>query len=595
MKKQLVVLVATTLATSAFSQLPVSHTASNKKALLAEYTGIHCVFCPDGHKIAGQIIAANPGNAFAVNIHDGSYATPNAGELDFRTLDGYKITTLPSLGIAGYPAGDVNRHIFSGGAMAMSRGAWTASVSAILGQSSYVNIAGQATLNANTNQLTVNIEAYYTANSPSSTNKLSVMLLQNNIGGTQTGGSTYNPSAIVNGLYMHQHALRDVITTNSWGDLMGATTSGTTYSRTITYTVPSIIRNIPVDMSNLEIVAFVTQTDAEVMTACKVPITITGVTGVLNASPNSAEVGPLNEVCSNSITPTFNLKNLGTGTMTSAAISYSVNNGTASTYNWAGSLTTLTSKNVTLPAISYTLGATNTININVTSVNGGADANPADNSITSNFIPTTALSNTTNISVNITQDKYGTETTWKIFNSANAVVASGGPYTDLAAYGTQLHSTSHTLLTGGCYRFEIYDLYGDGINFGYGAGSANIKDGGGNYVYSNNGMFEAKAARYFKIVGTTSGIDESEFVNNVNVYPNPLTNNATINFNLNEENPVSIVLNSIGQAVVNDNLGKLSAGEQNYALDASKLSNGIYFLNVTIGNHNISRKISVNK
>ena len=40
---------------TSFSQLLVDTIPQNKKAVLEEFTGIHCVFCPDGHYIAQQI------------------------------------------------------------------------------------------------------------------------------------------------------------------------------------------------------------------------------------------------------------------------------------------------------------------------------------------------------------------------------------------------------------------------------------------------------------------------------------------------------------------------------------------------------------
>jgi hypothetical protein len=65
-----------------YSLSPVAgeHNPCSKNALLEEFTGINCVYCPDGHKIAKQITDANPNRAFAVNIHTGGFATPSAGQ-----------------------------------------------------------------------------------------------------------------------------------------------------------------------------------------------------------------------------------------------------------------------------------------------------------------------------------------------------------------------------------------------------------------------------------------------------------------------------------------------------------------------------------
>ena len=75
-----------------------------------------------------------------------------------------------------------------------------------------------------------------------------------------------------------------------------------------------------------------------------------------------------------------------------------------------------------------------------------------------------------------------------------------------------------------------------------------------------------------------------------------MTNNATVNFNMVAENNVSIaVVNALGQSVLNENLGNMAAGEQTYSLDASKLNNGFYFLNITVGNNVITKKVAISK
>src|SRR5690625_8045941 len=68
------------LATYSYGQTIVSTETQNKKAILEEFTGINCTYCPDGHAIAEQILTNNPGNAFAINIHVGGYANPRSEE-----------------------------------------------------------------------------------------------------------------------------------------------------------------------------------------------------------------------------------------------------------------------------------------------------------------------------------------------------------------------------------------------------------------------------------------------------------------------------------------------------------------------------------
>lgn len=596
----LCVLAATTLTASA--QLPVSTMPAPKNALLEEFTGITCVYCPDGHKIAKQITDANPNRAFAVNIHTGGFATPSASNpFDFRTPEGDAIRVIPGMGVTGYPQGAVNRKLYgTATSFAMSRSVWTAAVNAILAQPAYVNVAGQAELNVTTNQLTVNVEAYYTNNSPVPGNKLTVMLLQNNINGPQTGAAQFNPTMVnPDGTYRHMHALRDVLTPATGEDIT-PTTTGTLITRTYNYTVPATIPAtgayaIPVEAGNLEVIVFVAESVTNVINVARVPISFTGLTTTNNAQV--VTVTQEDNICTNSITPTFTLKNMGNAVMTTAEVSYSVNGGTAQTYTWNGNLAPLSSVDVTLPSISFTLNPTNTVNVTVTNVNGTTDDDPSNNNGSANFNQTPSQSATVNLTLNLVQDRYGDEITWKFFDAAGVQIAAGGPYAILPANGTLLHTHNVVVPAQGCYRFVIIDSYGDGINSGFGVGSATVLDGTGAQVYFTNGQYTFQAARNFDVTSNlNTGIEENSFVNGINIFPNPVQSKSTINFNLTESNTVTVkVLNNIGQTMMSEMLGKLGAGEQTFTLDASSLSNGLYMVELHVGNSVITRKISVNK
>lgn len=95
----------------------------------------------------------------------------------------------------------------------------------------------------------------------------------------------------------------------------------------------------------------------------------------------------------------------------------------------------------------------------------------------------------------------------------------------------------------------------------------------------------------------TTGITEAAAdANAVNVYPNPMTNGATVEFSLAEASKVMVTMvNALGQTIVNEDLGTMSAGAQKYALNAESLSNGLYFVNIRIGTQTITKKVSVSK
>ena len=184
------------------AQTFVSTTPENKNVILEEFTGIYCQFCPDGHLIAQNLHNANPNDVFLINIHTGGYSNPNGpNDPDFNCLYGAAIAA--NSGLAGYPAGTINRATFNGispqgspGTTALSRGDWATEVDTVLSQASYVNVGAQASYDMVTGILTVNTETYYTQTT-TNINVLHVAVVQNNTPGPQTGALSYNPGAIL--------------------------------------------------------------------------------------------------------------------------------------------------------------------------------------------------------------------------------------------------------------------------------------------------------------------------------------------------------------------------------------------------------------
>ena len=157
----------------------VSTTPENKNVVLEEFTGIHCGYCPDGHRLGQLFHDQNPGNVVLINIHSGGYAVPNANEPDFRTSFGDAIEGIAN--VSGYPAGTINRHLFSGmqqgSGTAMSRGDWATAAGQVMPQSSPVNVWSEAIVDMGTNTLTVNVELYYTGTQTINSNMLNVAVL----------------------------------------------------------------------------------------------------------------------------------------------------------------------------------------------------------------------------------------------------------------------------------------------------------------------------------------------------------------------------------------------------------------------------------
>ena len=594
MKKGLLFTALTTFGLAGFAQTFVSTNPENRNAVLEEYTGIYCTFCPDGHKRAQDFYDANPGDVVLINIHVGSYANPSGNDPDFRTSFGSAINNAASP--CGYPAGSMNREVFAnylqtdnngnpcGAVTAQSRGSWATTGAIVIGQSSPANVAGQATLDLSTRKLTVVTEAYYTANGTGNSNKINVAVLQNNVEGPQTGMSANPAQVLPNGSYSHNHMLRHLMT-GQWGDAVSPTTQGSFFTETYVWDVPADINGVDVDLNNLAVVVFLAEGNQDIITGSEVPLTV--------VSPNAYDALPADielpeYVCGNELTPKVTIQNMGNETMTSLTINYSVNGGPAQTYNWTGSLATAASTEVTLPTMTISHLSTNTFWVATSAPNGQADMVTSNDISTKTFAP--AKNSGNSIDLTIVPDNYGSEITWRVKDPSGTVVQSGGPYTD--GNSTPINVTINNL-SNGCHTFEIDDSYGDGICCQYGNGSFTIASGG-TTLYTG-GEYGSDDERVFNVGGVAS-VNDLELVSNLKVFPNPMTDNATVNFNLIEGGVVSLeVYNVLGAKVIAENLGERATGAHSTSISADGLDAGVYMVNLLVDGAIYSTRVSITK
>ena len=327
------------------AQTIVSTTAENKNAIIEESTGIHCSYCPDGHAILNQVIDQNPDDVFVIKFHEGGYAwdcDPNGGH-DFNNTLANQLGTMGAA--SGQPSASVNRQVFSNysmtGGTAMSIGYWSSAISQVLQESAYVNVGLEAELAGNV--LTIHVEAYYTASSPQSTNYLHVAIMQDETVGPQLGANDFNPSYVVSSSpnssyahgeydYRHMDRLVDMVDGIN-GDAISTTSTGTFIDRTYTYTLPEMYNDVPVDLAEIEVAAFITDGD-EIINGYKVPVSYLDydIAVVSIDSPSG------NGVYSDNENIIITLENLGEVTASNFDVSYQVNGGNTITESFTGSL-----------------------------------------------------------------------------------------------------------------------------------------------------------------------------------------------------------------------------------------------------------------
>lgn len=545
------------------AQTIVSTAPENAKVILEEFTGIYCVYCPQGHAIAQNIQNQNPGNVFLINIHQGSYANPSGNDPDFRTPWGNAIAAQSNL--VGYPAGTVNRHYFPGTAQnggtgtAQSRGTWAATSNEILGNPSYLNMATEATIDVSTGEMTVLVESYYTGSSPEPSNFLNVALLQNNTLGPQTGGNAGNE-------YNHMHRLVDLIT-GQWGVEITQTMAGDFHAQTFTYQIPPDYNGIPVEYGDLEVVVFMTETTQEIISGNGAYPTFTGLVHQNDVSVRGIDDIP--EQCFGEIAPVVNIQNVGTDTLTSLDLVYTINDLTYE-YTWNGSLSSLESTDVELPMTPFVFNGTNTV-----TVTAADDENNSNNTQTTTFADAQEYSG--DLTLTITTDGWGSEVTWDVRDYTGALVANGGPYGNNSTYTETISLPSES-----CYTFNIYDSYGDGLL----SGGVSLVDDQGTVIWQSNGDYGSGASKTFGYQVITLGTNDIQTIGAV-IYPNPA------------QNTVNIAGAEQASITVYDVLGRMiwsqTQADNLVEMDVTSFSAGTYFVRLTKGNQTQTEKLVITR
>lgn len=272
--------------------------------------------------------------------------------------------------------------------------------------------------------------------------------------------------------------------------------------------------------------------------------------------------------CEAEITPTITLINTGTTTsITSAEISYGIEGQEAQIYSWTGNLAPQASIEIILPTIAFE--QTSTFNVELTSINGVIDDNLLNNS--KSVIKTlTNLYAGSNVTLSLTTDQFGDETTWELYNNTTeTIVETGGNYTS-----SQTITQTIELTPNDCYTFTIYDEYGDGICCQFGQGSYSLSIG--SEVIVSGGAFGASQSTSFMVDGTVS-TNTPNGLDKITLYPNPA--NSIINIVMADTNnlPESYTIyNTIGQIVKGKNINNLS----DLSVDVSSFAKGVYLIKV---------------
>jgi hypothetical protein len=296
----------------------------------------------------------------------------------------------------------------------------------------------------------------------------------------------------------------------------------------------------------------------------------------------------LNPVCTE---PVIRIKNTGSTNLTSLTITYGLNGGTPSVYNWTGNLAFMQTEEVTLGTFAWAASATN-FTVTLSNPNGGTDQYPANNSKVSNYVYPPIMPSP--LVIEFRTNNYPFENQWTLKDVTGTVLRSrnGAMLSANTIYRDTLS------LIDGCYEFELTDSGEDGLSFwahtAQGSGYIRFKKVTPSVIVKNFGADFGGKVYYQFTVNTATGIEDFISVkdNTLNVYPNPSDGHVYINIDLTEKANGKVEIKDImGKKVYEYSFRELSA--ESIEADLSHLPEGIYFVNLQTDKSLLTKKLMI--
>ncbi len=551
------------------AQTFVSTTPGNRNVLIEEYTGVSCQYCPLGHKAIDFTLRSFPGRAFAINIHQGVFAS------QFSTQWGNALANQAS--VQSYPSSTLNRHAFSGGTIQIDPGQSYPCALQMMDQAAPVNVAATVDIDPVTRLMVVKVEVYYPGNGPGDFNMLNVALVQNNVLGNQTGGSQFYPENMVNGQYRHMHILRHLLT-GQWGDTIHNVSAGSFFTKEYAYVVPQQIGDLAIDnMDNLSVIVFVCQDRKEVLNVCeairksdKAYIAY----GAEGGYECSLDYHPYVSVVNPTDKPVSDLR-------------FEINGSSVVRHKTIAPYTSDTVQVVSysiadMPASHQQYGET--VSVRLTGyTTDGSQVNVSGNAISVDYANVDVYTAEGPLTLSIKYDSYPQEVTFSLAGIADCQYY----YRVTGTSNDEGKTVNYTLspATAGLYRLKLVDVGADGLN-----GTVTVTDAAHNTLFSRSAKdLMVWDNYYFNIttpgtdgpIGTVVGIEEPDTQTaEWNVWPNPVSDVLHIS-----DGP------EIRRVDVLDLSGRVQATATGREVNVSALPAGLYILRVVTAEGVMAKKI----
>ena len=323
--------------------------------------------------------------------------------------------------------------------------------------------------------------------------------------------------------------------------------------------------------------------------------TVVALDAALSAAQLTAQA-----LCGANYLPSVSLMNVGTTVLTSAQISYQIDNGAVQQYNWSGTLNQWQAQSISLPLIQLAAG-NHTFSATVSNPNQALDENASNNQSVANLAVTAVPETIDILKVTLLTDDYADETYLEVRNAAGAIIWSEGNEAVSGNFGTGAfpaptdpttplqNNTTYNydipLTAFECYTFVIYDFYGDGMGasqWGGTDGTLTLADNNAVTIYTlpaaDFGDSSATVVRHIDDVS----IDEVAF--NLTIAPNPASAELFINWYNDAQMHIQLF------DVCGKQLLSLQQEASATTLDIQGLSAGTYLLQLTDASGQVVKK-----
>lgn len=313
-----------------------------------------------------------------------------------------------------------------------------------------------------------------------------------------------------------------------------------------------------------------------------------GVTYIKNPT-DRVEFERFNPICNQ---PVVAIKNTGASTLTSLTLTYGRMGGLMATYQWSGTLASLTSTEVTLPQPNWLSSNTNQFIVIVSNPNGAADQYGLNDTLITNFNYPVVYPD--KLVFELRTNNNGSYTSYTLKDAAGTNILN-----KLGLLANTVYSDTVNLPLD-CYTFRLADLGDDGLswwaNTAQGTGYMRIRNGyTGAIIKTFNPDFGDNIYQQFTVNYTLPVAEIQNGGGTLKVFPNPAHDLLTAEFSLPVYGEARLqLLNMLGQVLISQDIVASQMIEKS-VMDVSTLEAGVYYVRLQSGNEKRVQKVVITR